>query len=83
MFSFQSSCVGDITADDSAFECQCGIRVDDPLRLSHVEDHRGLRRGHLEVEGQPRCRLVDIWADEGWSHHIVSWRELKYTQIRG
>ena len=77
MFSFESSGVGDVTADDGALEGERGIGVDDALRLRHVEDHRGQRWGHLEVESEARCCLVDAGADEGRCHDVVSRIELK------
>jgi len=38
-----------LTPDYSAFERDSCVRIENLLRLSEVEDHRAVGRGHLEV----------------------------------
>jgi hypothetical protein len=58
MFSLQSCGVICVAAYHAASKGDCGVRIKGLLRLSEVEDHCTIGRGHLEVVWLTRNCLV-------------------------
>jgi hypothetical protein len=58
MFSLKSCGIIRVAAYHTASKGDCGVRIKSLLRLSEVENHRTICRGHLEVVWLARNGLV-------------------------